>query len=438
VADQPPHAETSARPAPAVAYARWLAACECADWTGRAEFEHVAVRDGLGRVTAGPVLARWPAPRFDCAAMDGIAVRADAAAPRDRRWRLAPDSFVKVDTGDPIPVGMDAVVERERVEYDAVGAALVAGSARHGQHVRVRGEDFGAGQLLVPAGHLLRPVDLAAVAAGGHAGLEVARRPVVAIIPTGDEIRPAGSDLGPTDITDSNSIMLAAQAAGCGAQPVVCGVQPDDPGAIATAVRRAAQGAGLVLVIAGSSGGGRDHAAAVLALVGDLVVRGVAVRPGHPVLLGYARTGVAAEGGISRSQTVVTVPVIGVPGYPLAATVIFELFAAPLLAALQGLPPPDPAMERVQLTCDWTSSPDVEDWVPVVLARQDGSHASDVALATPTGHGAGAISRLLRADAWWPIPIGQAAFARGDHVNVQPIPGAPAMLATDIPAGATG
>jgi putative molybdopterin biosynthesis protein len=121
-----------------------------------------------------------------------------------------------------------------------------------------------------------------------------------------------------------------------------------------------------------------------------------------------------------------TVPVIGVPGYPLAAAVIFELFAVPLLAVLQGGQPPDRVWQRVQLACDWTSSPDVEDWVSVSLSSASaGPDAGRAALATPGRRGAGGISRLMRADAWWAIPIGQGKFARGEHIDVQLIPGAP-------------
>src|SRR5206468_5517462 len=105
-------------------------------------------------------------------------------------WRLAPSLFAWVDTGDPLPERMDTVVERERVRFDADGSARITGPAPRGLNVRARGEDFQAGQLLIPAGHRLRPADLAAAAAAGHAALEVARRPVAAIIPTGDEIRP--------------------------------------------------------------------------------------------------------------------------------------------------------------------------------------------------------------------------------------------------------
>jgi putative molybdopterin biosynthesis protein len=255
----------------------------------------------------------------------------------------------------------------------------------------------------------------------GHAALEIARRPVAAIIPTGDEIQPVGSALKPGEVTDSNSLMLALRAGETGARPLVSDVQPDDPDALAAEVRRAALAADIVLVIAGSSAGRSDHTAAVLAQVGGLAVRGVAVRPGHPVLLGYA-----GPGRMQAGQPVTPVPVIGVPGYPLAAAVIFELFAVPLLAALQGRQPPDRAWQRVQLACDWTSSPDVEDWVPLSLTSAPaGTQASCAVVATPGGHGAGAISRLMRAHAWWPIPIGQGQFARGEHIDVQPIPGAP-------------
>ena len=249
--------------------------------------EDVPVRDGLGRVTAAPVRARWPAPRFACAAMDGIAIK---AAPADAAgvWQLTAAEFAWVDTGNLMPAGMDTVVQRERVRFGADGSAQITGPAPRGLNVRASGEDFPAGQLLIPAGHCLRPADLAAAAAAGHTTLEVARQPVAAIIPTGDEIRPVGSALGPGDVTDSNSVLLASRAEETGARPLVSDVQPDDPDAIAAEIRRAALAADIVLVIAGSSAGRSDHTAAVVARAGDLAVRGVAVRPGHPVLLGYA------------------------------------------------------------------------------------------------------------------------------------------------------
>jgi putative molybdopterin biosynthesis protein len=390
--------------------------CAAAGWHGTPAAEQVPVRNGLGRVTTAIVRACWSVPRSVCAAMDGIAIKAVPAAVGV--WQLAAASFTWVDTGDPMPAGTDTVVERERVQFGADGSAQITGPAPRGLNVRALGEDFPAGELLIPAGHRLRPADLAAAAAAGHATLEVARRPVAAIIPTGDEIQPVGSALGPGDVTDSNSLLLASRAEEAGARPLVSDVQPDDPDAIAAEIRRAASAAGVVLVIAGSSAGRSDHTAAVISRSGGVAVRGVAVRPGHPVLLGYAQP------DRSRARPgATTVPVIGIPGYPLAAAVIFELFAVPLLAALQGVQLADGLCQRAQLACDWTSSPDVEDWVPVSLAPA-GQHSDGLVVATPGRRGAGSISRLMRAHAWWTIPIGQGKFARGEHVDVHPMTGA--------------
>jgi putative molybdopterin biosynthesis protein len=409
---------------PQIAYSQWLHACKQAGWQGTPAAEPVAVRDALGRVTAAAVWARWSVPRFACAAMDGIAI-AIAAVPPDAGetgpWRLAAGTFVPVDTGDPMPAGTDTVLIREHVTPGRDGSAQISGPARRGRHVRPPGEDIEAGELLLPAGHQLSPADLAAIAATGHSTVQAARRPVVAIIPTGDEIQPVGSALGPAGVVDSNSLMLAARADQIGAFPLVRDIQPDDRETIAAELRRAAVAADLVVIIAGSSAGRDDYTAAVIAEAGELAVSGVAVRPGRPALLGYARPG-AGPGADP-------VPVIGIPGYPLAAAVTFELFAVPLLAALQGCPTPDRSWQEVRLGCDWDSPPGVEEWVPVALGAPDVAVARDVScgdgalVAMPQRRGAGTISQLMRASAWWPIPIGQGHFAGGADIHVHPLPG---------------
>ena len=406
----------SGAPSPRAAYARWLAACADAGWHAGHVAEQVSVASGLGRVSAAAVRARWPSPQTACAAMDGIAVAA-GDLPRgaaDAPILVPASAFTWVDTGDPVPAAADTVVERERVSRRDDGAVLVTGPVTRGRNVRRSGEDFQAGQVLVPAGRRLRPADLAAVATAGYAALAVARQPVVAIIPTGDEIRPVGSVLEPAEFIDSNSVMLAARAAQAGAAPVVTDVQPDDPDVLATAVRHAAGTADLVLVIAGSSRGSGDFTAGVLAQGGGLAVQGVAVRPGHPALLGHTkpgRSGYTPPGGARQSAG--TVPTIGVPGYPLAAAVTFELFAVPLLALFQGAAVPGPAPLGARLGRDWECAPDVEEWVPVSLS------GGGTLVAVPVcGQGAGAISRLARADAWWPVPAGHGRFARGDVIEV--------------------
>lgn len=188
--------------------------------------------------------------------------------------------------------------------------------------------------------------------------------------------------------------MLAMRAGEIGAIPLVSDVQPDDPDAITAEVLRAALAADLVLVIAGSSVGRSDYTGAVLTEIGDLTVSGVAVRPGHPALLGYAVQ--RRLGGLGPA---LPVPVIGIPGYPLAAAVIFELFAARLLARLLGWDAQERPWQRARLACDWNSSPDIEDWVSVTLTPVPAGPDGDCAvLATPRRRGAGAISQFVRAD----------------------------------------
>jgi len=341
--------------------------------------------------------------------------------------RLPAGSFEWIDTGDPMPPGADTVVMRERLRPRADGGVLIAPDAgppgREGHagpgarrpNVRTAGEDFEAGEVLVPAGRRLRPGDLAAVAASGHAAVTVARRPVVAVIPTGDEIRPVGTVPRFGDIIDTNSLMLAARCRQLGADPLVSPVIADDPDALAVELRRVAGHADLVLVIAGSSQGRGDHAAAVIGQVGGVAVAGIAIRPGHPALLGHAKR---PEAGHPDHRAGIA-PVIGLPGYPLATAVIFERFAVPVLGAITGQAA---ARDRAgaRLDRDWSSPADVEDWVLVTLADDP---AGGLPLATPARRGASSISQLTRADAWWPVPPGQGEFAAGRLVEVIPIAG---------------
>jgi molybdopterin molybdotransferase/putative molybdopterin biosynthesis protein len=304
----------------AEARAAWRAACAAAGCPERVEALRLGLHEALGRVTAAPVWATRSSPSFDASAMDGIALRAadTVGASESTPVLLDPGAYAVVDTGDPLPADFDAVVMREHVHHDDAGRAEVRGAAAPYQHVRSIGEDVSAGELLLPEGHRLRAVDVAAAAAAGAVDVLVRRRPVVAVVPTGDEIRPVGTDPAPGVILDTNSIMLAGQAEAAGCEAYRTDIVPDDPERIAAAVRDAAARADLVIVVAGSSAGRDDHTAAVVERLGTLAVHGVAVRPGHPVVMG----------------TVGTTPVLGAPGYPVSAALTFDIFAVPLLAAL--------------------------------------------------------------------------------------------------------
>src|SRR5215210_7902325 len=279
------------RPA-AEALAAWEEACAAAGCPERIDTVRLSLDEAVGRVTAEPVWARTSSPPFDAAAMDGIAVRAadTVGASETSPVRLDAGAFEVVDTGDPIPGDFDAVVMREDVHAEGERVELRAAAAPY-QHVRSIGEDVSAAELLLPAGHRLRPVDVAAAGAAGSTELAVRRRPVVTVIPTGDELRPVGAELGEGELPDTNSVMLAAQAEAAACEAHRFEITPDVPEQIAEAVRAAAARSDLVIVIAGSSAGRDDHTAEVVASVGTLAVHGVAVRPGHPVVLGVVHGG---------------------------------------------------------------------------------------------------------------------------------------------------
>jgi putative molybdopterin biosynthesis protein len=354
--------------------------------------------EALGRVTAAPVWALRSSPAYDAAAMDGIAVRAaDTLGATETAARQVP-RFAVVDTGDALPDGFDAVVMREQLHWSE-GVPEVRAAAAPWQHVRTIGEDVSATELLLPEGHRLRPVDLAAAAAAGHTSLSVRRAPRVLVIPTGDEVRPlGGAEPAPGELVDTNSLMLAAQAREAGCDVETAPILPDDPGRIAAAVQEGAGRADLVIVIAGSSAGRDDYTAAVVRQAGTLLVHGVAVKPGHPVVLGVV-------GGT---------PVLGAPGYPVSAALTFELFALPLLAALEGTAAEGRPRARARLARRLASSLGSDDWVRVRLGRVGGG-----LVAAPLPRGAGVLTSLVRADGLLVVPAALEGHDAGEDVEVR-------------------
>jgi molybdopterin molybdotransferase/putative molybdopterin biosynthesis protein len=406
----------------AEAYAAWMEACRDAGCPERLEAVRVPLDRAVGRVTAEAVWARRSSPPFDAAAMDGIAVRAadTVGAAETSPVVLGPEKYEVVDTGDPMPPDRDAVVMREQVHWLGAGGEdrpadveLRAAAAPY-QHVRSIGEDVSAAELLLPAGHRLRPVDVAAAGAAGMTELAVRRAPAVAVIPTGDEIRPVGAELEPGELPDTNSLMLAAQAAEAGCDVVRHEVVPDDPGRIVETVREAAAEADLVIVIAGSSAGRDDYTAEVVAEAGTLAVHGVAVRPGHPVVLGV----------------VATTPILGAPGYPVSAALTFDIFAAPLLARLEGAPPPDWPRARARLARKLASNMGSDDWVRVRLGRVGGS-----LVATPLPRGAGVLTSLVRADGLLVVPAPLEGHHAGEEVEVRLLRGVGEIERTIVATG---
>jgi putative molybdopterin biosynthesis protein len=399
----------------------WRAAREAAGCPQRLPAVTVGVAEAAGLVTAAPVWAVRSSPPFDAAGMDGIAVRsADTlgASETTPLW-LGPDAYDVVDTGDPMPDGRDAVVMREHVHYDTGvsgdgGRAELRAAVPPQAHVRSIGEDVSAGELLLPAGHRLRAADLAAAGAAGATQLSVRKKAVVLILPTGDEVRPIGTETGPGEILDTNSLMLAEQAREAGCEARCLPIEPDDPERIAAVVLQAAAECDLLIVIAGSSAGRDDYTARVVASTGTLAVHGVAVRPGHPVVLGV----------VGRT------PVLGAPGYPVSAALTFDIFAAPLLAELSGAPPRQRPRTSARLARKLASPLGMDDWVRVRLGSVGGS-----LVATPLPRGAGVLTSLVRADGLLVVPAGTEGHHAGSSVPVDLLRGLDEIARTIVAIG---
>jgi putative molybdopterin biosynthesis protein len=428
------------------AQARLREALQDADLWRMLGVEEISLdENALGRVTAEPIWAKVSSPHYHASAMDGFAVRAEdtSGAQPSSPIRLSVVSNRSsasnsqspisqyVDTGDPLPEWANAVIPIENVEsldenggitsaIRAPKSIRIRASVAPWAHVRPLGEDIVATQLVLPAGHVLRPVDLGAIAAAGHQTIRVARKPKVAILPTGTELVPIGSKLKSGDILEYNSLVIAAQIQQMGGEPTRYPIIKDDFDLICERVQEAAQTHDLVLLNAGSSAGAEDFSAKVVEKLGTLLVHGVAVRPGHPVILGMLRSEKASNEKRDVSDlSLVThpsslVPIIGVPGYPVSAALTVDIFVEPLIAAWLGRRPLELPTETAILTRKLVSPAGDDDFVRVVVGK-----VGEKLLAAPLARGAGVITSLVQADGLALIPSGTQGMEAGERIQVR-------------------
>lgn len=386
----------------------------------------------MGRVLAEPVWARLSSPHYHASAMDGYAVRAQdtvgATLVNPITLKIGAQTQY-MDTGEALPSWSDAVIPIENVEAmdendqpvgkvrQVVGIRIRA-AATPWTNVRTMGEDMVATQLVLPSGQKLRSVDLGAAAASGNTHLIVARRPKVAILPTGSELVPVGNDPSPGEIIEFNSLVLASQVNSWGGEAIRLPITADDFDEICAVVTAAAVEFDLILINAGSSAGSEDYSAEVVQALGDLLVHGVAVRPGHPVILGMlhppAGQGSEKDDHPHQNQDGKSTPIIGVPGYPVSAALTGEIFVKPLLARWLGRQESEPITIKARLTKKITSPAGDDDYVRVALGR-----IGDQILAAPLARGAGVISSLVKADGIAQIPRGSQGAHAGAEVRVQ-------------------
>jgi putative molybdopterin biosynthesis protein len=284
------------------------------------------------------------------------------------------------------------VIPIEQVEPRGNGRVAIRAAAAPFDHVRAIGEDVVASEVVVPARRRLGPADLAACAAAGVAQVEVIARPRVAVITTGDELVDVTTAAPPAGaILDSNAVLLRACVETYGGTLVRLLRVADDEPALTGAVRDALAGCDVVIVNAGSSAGRDDYTARAFAEVGTVVVHGVAIRPGHPLVLALALR--------HPQDDTAAVPLLGIPGYPVSAAMCAELFLRPLLERLGGRDAPEPREIEVELTRKLFSPLGEDEFVRAVAARVDGR-----LVATPLRRGAGVITSLSRANCLITIP----------------------------------
>jgi molybdopterin molybdotransferase len=383
----------------------------------RTPAESVPLPDALHRVPAGPVRSPHPLPGFARSTVDGYAVRAadtygsSEGLPAyldvtgavlmgaEPTIAVRQGTAVSMPTGGVLPSGADAVVMIEYTQEAMPGTVEVVRPVAPGEGMVRADEDAATGAELVPAGRPLRAQDLGMLAAAGVTQVTVLARPRVTIFSTGDEVVPPETQaLRPGQVRDATAVALAALVEDAGGEPVVGGIVPDDPAALETAMRAALPRSDLLVISAGSSVGARDETASAVARLGPpgIWCHGLAIKPGKPTLL-------ADIGGV---------PVIGLPGNPRSALVVFRLLGIPLVRLVGGctVPPPDPAV-RVSLARDLPSATGRLDVVQVRL--RDGA-------AEPLFGQSALLSVLTAADGYLVIPEEATGLDAGAEVQVTP------------------
>ncbi len=399
---------------PAEALQTWLAHVQ-----HRMPAETLPTAEAQGRVLAADIHAPHPMPPFDRSAVDGYALRAAdtygasdtlpaylevvgevpmGAAPD---FRLGPGQAALIHTGGMLPEGADAVVMVEYTQHSRAGEVEVLKAVAVGDNVIAQGEDVAEGATVLPAGSRLAAAEIGGLMALGILEVPVARRPVVGIISSGDEVVPPEATPAPGQVRDVNAYTLSVEVGRGGGVPRRYGIVPDRAEALAATAREALAACDMVVVTAGSSASTRDMTAEVLDGLGQpgVLVHGVNTKPGRPTILAVA------EGK----------PVIGLPGNPVSALVNVGLFVLPALAHLQNARPCLQPLLPARVAINIPSASGREDWWPVRLRRAaDGTWEAE-----PIFYKSNLIFALVRADGLLKVPADATGLAAGDWAEVK-------------------
>ncbi|MBR4019330.1 MAG: molybdopterin biosynthesis protein, partial [Clostridia bacterium] len=362
--------------------------------------ETIPAAEGAGRITAEAVYANISAPHYAASAMDGIAVLAKDSfgATESTPITLSADKYIVVDTGDPIPDGCDAVIMVEDIVENTDGSVTIHSAAAPWQHIRQIGEDICAGEMIIGSFTELTPAAIGAMIAGGVGEIKVIKRPVVGIIPTGDEIIPPCANPEPGQILEFNSAIFSSMLRAWGAESITYPIVPDKYDMILEALNKALEECDVVLLNAGSSAGRDDYSAKAIAQAGQVLYHGIAMKPGKPAILG-------CKGNK---------PILGVPGYPVSGIIVIEELLRPLIDICMGRGKAAYQTAEAVLTRPVVSGLKYQEFVRVRLGR-----VGDKLTASPLNRGSGVVSSFMKADGILEVPQGREGYEAGEKVNVR-------------------
>ena len=361
------------------------------------ESEIISSYDALGKITAEPVFAINNSPLYDSSAMDGIALIAKDSfgASENTPIRLS-KNYQIVDTGDPIKFPFDAVIKAEDLQEDGDGV-IIRTPATPWQNVRPIGEDIVSGEMLLPSNYKIRPFDLGVLLAGGIKSLKVKKGLKVGIIPTGSELIEVTQPLKEGCIIESNTRMLEGLLIENDCKPSRFDIVPDDYEQIKQNLQKAVAQNDVVLICSGTSAGTEDYSVHILREIGEVIVHGVATKPGKPVIL-----------AIVNGK-----PVVGIPGYPVSAYIAYENFVKEIISKIKCSRPHKNNVVKATLTRRLVSSFKYREFVRVKVGK-----IGDRLVATPTARGAGAAMSLVQADGFCIIPQDLEGYEAGEIVEI--------------------
>jgi len=367
------------------------------------QVEHVPTSEANGRITSEAVYASICAPHYNACAMDGIALNASLTygASETRPVTLPANSFKWVNTGDPLPEGCDCVVMVEDVIETEQGVQLF-GAATPWQHVRQIGEDIAAGDMVVASFMELSPSALGALLAAGVLEVPVIRKPLVGIIPTGNELVAPTSNPKPGDIIEFNSTIFSGMMHDWDCEGKIYPVARDKSEDIISRLETAIAECDMVLLNAGSSAGQKDFSLEAIQSVGSVVLHGVAIKPGKPTILGLTHKDDAV------------VPLVGLPGYPVSGILVLEQLIKPVVEKLTRREIEPHTFVEATVSRRLVSSLKYLEFIRARLGKVAGR-----IVAVPLNRGAGVVSSFVKADGIIHVPQNVEGYEAGEQVRVE-------------------